>query len=503
MKEKVIQTYKIKLGEIEAEVNIIEGKEGFVKEYFLNLPKLGMGTQALMNSIKNELITYAEAIEKPSKEKMEEQKENIRKKAKQLIEKEMKLKEKTKNLLVELITEEMTGLGKIEFMLADGNLEEIVINEAQEPVWVYHKKHGWLKSNLFISPEEEIENYANIIARKVGKQITVLNPLLDAHLTTGDRVNATFSPISTKGNTITIRRFRRSPWTITDLIENKTVSAEVAALIWEGIVYETSIVFSGGTASGKTSLMAACLPFIPANQRIISIEDTREVNLPSFLHWVPLTTREPNPEGKGQVQMIDLLVNSLRMRPDRVIVGEIRRQREAEVMFEAMHTGHSVYTTVHANTAEQTIRRLTNPPINIPPSMLEAVNLNVVMFRNRRLGMRRILQIAEFITEGIGTEKVRVKANTLFQWKPTKDKITKHSESIRFFSELELFTGLMKSEIEEEIREKQAVLNWMIEQKINTVEKVGKAVAEYYSNKEGILELVKKKKPIELKTGKK
>lgn len=498
MKENVIDSYFITLGETKIEINIVEKKEEFVKQYFLNIPAVGIGTNALLKNIKAELINYSEPVEKASHERIEENKQSIRNKANQLIEQSMpEMKKETKKLLAELITEEMTGLGKIEFMLADDNLEEIVINQAQEPIWVYHKRHGWLKSNLFIQPEEEIENYANIIARKIGKQITILNPLLDAHLPSGDRVNATFSPISTHGNTITIRRFRRDPWTITDLIEGNTLSAEVSAIIWEAIQYELSIIFSGGTASGKTTILAACLPFIPANQRIISIEDTREIQLPSFLHWIPLTTREPNPEGKGQIRMLDLLVNSLRMRPDRIIVGEIRRQKEAEVLFEAMHTGHSAYTTVHANTADQTIRRMTNPPINIPSSMLDAVNLNIVMFRNRRLGVRRTLQVAEFVTEGIGTERESVRANTLYQWKAVNDKIVEHNESIRFFPEMELFTGLIKNEIEEELEEKEKILNWMVEQKIHTVELVGKVIAEYYAHKNEVLELVKKKKKFE------
>jgi len=208
----------------------------------------------------------------------------------------------------------------------------------------------------------------------------VLDPLLDAHLITGDRANATLFPISGRGNTITIRRFRRDPWTVTDLIKNKTTSSEVMALIWMGMQYELNLILSGGTGSGKTSFLNVCLPFIQPNHRILSIEDTRELSLPSFLHWIPMTTREPNPEGKGAVEMLDLLVNSLRMRPDRIIVGEVRRQREAEVMFEAMHTGHSVYTTLHANTADETIRRLVNPPIEVPTTMLEAVHLNVVMY---------------------------------------------------------------------------------------------------------------------------
>lgn len=169
--------------------------------------------------------------------------------------------------------------------------------------------------------------------------------------------------------------FRRKPWVITDLIENKTIDINVAALLWTSIQYEMNMIVSGGTATGKTTFLNVMMPFIPINHRILSIEDTREIELPSFLHWVPLTTREPNFEGKGEVSMLDLLVNSLRMRPDRIIVGEIRRAREAEVLFEAMHTGHSVYATLHADTAAQTYRRLVNPPISVPEPLLEALDL--------------------------------------------------------------------------------------------------------------------------------
>ena len=185
----------------------------------------------------------------------------------------------------------------------------------------------------------------------MGKEITTLNPLMDAHLKTGDRVNATLFPISSKGNTITIRKFAVKPWTVTSLIKEKTISYEGAALLWLAVQNEMSLLVTGGTASGKTSMLNMIANFFPPNQRIISIEDTRELMLPEILHWVPMETRLPNPEGKGGVEMLDLIVNSLRMRPDRIIVGEIRRKREAEVLFEAMRTGHSVYGTLHANNA--------------------------------------------------------------------------------------------------------------------------------------------------------
>src|SRR3990167_6656766 len=162
----------------------------------------------------------------------------------------------------------MLGLGKIEFLINDPLLEEIVIVNSNE-IRVYHKKHGWLLTNVILKSEDEVTNYANIIARRVGRQISVLTPLLDAHVVTGDRANAVLYPIATRGNTITIRKFSRDPWTIVDLIDNQTVSLDVSAILWLAIEYEMNVLISGGTASGKTVFLNACMPFIPPNHRII------------------------------------------------------------------------------------------------------------------------------------------------------------------------------------------------------------------------------------------
>jgi flagellar protein FlaI len=242
----------------------------------------------------------------------------------------------------------------------------------------------------------------------------------------------------------------------------------------------------------NTSFMNVILPFIQPTQRILTIEDTRELQLPGFLHWVPMTTRESNQEGKGGVSMNDLLVNSLRMRPDRIIVGEIRRQRDAEVMFEAMHTGHSVYTTLHANTAEETIRRMTNPPIAIPATMLDSVHMNVVMFRNRRLGVRRVLELAEFVPEKRREGEETIKANVLFRWRGVDDKIVPHGTSIRLMDELELHTGLTKSEIEDDLKQKQRILDWLVQNNIHDINEIGVIMAEYYSDSAKVFDMVEK-----------
>ncbi|MBI2559220.1 CpaF family protein [Candidatus Woesearchaeota archaeon] len=394
--------------------------------------------------------------------------------------------EKTTNFLKSYLIQRSLGLGSIEILMDDINLEEIAVNDAQEPVWVYHVKLGWLKTNIMLASEDQIRHYSTMIGRRVGRQLTILEPLMDAHLKGGDRVNATLEPISVAGNTITLRKFAAKPWTITDFIQDGTISTEAAALIWLGVQYELSTLISGGTATGKTSMLNVVANFFPPNQRVISIEDTREIQLPKFLHWVPMLTRLPNPEGKGEVSMLDLLVNSLRMRPDRIIVGEIRRKREAEVLFEAIHTGHSVYATVHANDTRETVTRLTNPPIDIPKTMLPAISMIVVQYRNRRTGERKTFQISEILPDA--------EPNVLIQLDIKKGVLRKVANSKALLGTIEMFTGFTGSELIRSLNEKQEVLKWLVKNKINTVNTVGRVMAEYYTNKDNLMDYVKRNK---------
>jgi flagellar protein FlaI len=225
-------------------------------------------------------------------------------------------------------------------------------------------------------------------------------------------------------------------------------------------------------------------PFMPPSQRIISIEDTREVSLPEFLHWVPMTTREQNPDGQGEVSMQDLLVNSLRMRPDRILVGEIRRKRQAEVLFEAMQTGHSVYSTLHADTAETTIKRMTNPPIDVPEAVVGAVDLNVVMFRDRRRNFRRVMEIAEVIDED------GLHPHTVYSWDSQEDAFYKDDKSNQVMEKLKMVTGLTDEEISENLDDKKSILKWMVRNDVTDLDNVGKVVAEYYSREDELLEKI-------------
>jgi len=490
---KLLEDYEIESEGVKTKVEIIEVEH--TPEYKLLIPEVDVATSALLDDIKERLIGAIEITSEAFEpEVMDKLKEEFKKDASLLIENELpNLDENIKNHFIVGLIHELLGLGDIEFLLDDPQIEEVVINSSKEPVRVYHKKYGWLKTNLQPESEAQIQNYANTIARRVGREITTLNPLLDAHLITKDRANAIISPIATKGNTITIRKFARDPWTVTDFIQNKTSNAEIMALIWLAIQYEMNIIISGGTGSGKTSFLNVCMPFIPPNHRIISIEDTRELQLPKFLYWCPLTTRQPNPEGKGEVTMLDLLINSLRMRPDRIIMGEIRKKREAEVLFEAMHTGHSVYSTLHADTCAQTITRLTNPPIDIPESMLDSVHLNIVMFRDRRRGIRRVYEVGEFAQDP-NSEKIKFIPNILYKWNPRNDKIERTKASALLYEKIGTHTGLNPKEIEGEIKLKKDILNWMLKNKIRQIEDVGKIMNRYYMDMETVIKIVKKGK---------
>ena len=488
---KIIEQYQIEVNKIKIDVKIVKQDDSSLI-YTLELSDFKKPTLALIDELRNNLISE---ISLTSREILDPKvadniKERFKQKAISLLNDYMpNLPESTKTYLVDYLLNETLGLGKIEYFLNDRFLEEVIINCADEPIRIYHKKYGWLATNISIDSEEQIINYSNIIARKVGKQITILSPLLDAHLLTGDRANSVLYPISNKGNTITLRKFSSDPITMTDLITDNVISSEALALLWLSLEYEMNMLVSGGTASGKTTMLNICMPFIPPNHRIISIEDTRELFLPKYLYWCPLVTRLPNPEGEGGVSMLDLLINALRMRPDRVILGEIRKSEDAQVLFEAMHTGHSVYATLHADSANETIKRLVNPPIEVPENLLEAVHLNVVMFRDRRKNLRRVYHISEFI---LSENEGKVKPNLIYRWNPTNDKIVKYSPSMKLFEQLSRHTGLSQSEIDEDMEEKKEILEFLVKKGVRNVHEVGRVMKEYYLNKEDLLKIVKK-----------
>lgn len=486
-REGTIDSYVFDNEGIQVLAKIMAKPGEYVPYYEVNVRELSEGTRMVLNTLKGELITTVklDITEIMDPKKRDEVKRKFESRALFLLGKHFPaLSEPDKKVLTAYLLQNSLGLGDLEPLMHDEHLEEVAINSSSEPVWVYHKKYGWCKTNVQLKSEESIYDVSAMIGRRIGKQISVLNPVMDAHLSTGDRVNATLFPVSSFGNTITIRKFSRNPWTIPYLIELNCISPQVAGLIWLCMQNEMSLLVSGGTGSGKTSFLNAISCFIPANQRVVSIEDTRELTLPHFLQWIPMVTREPNAEGKGEVSMLDLLVNSLRQRPDRIIMGEVRKQREAEILFEAMHTGHSVYATLHADNAAETITRLTTPPISMPKETLSSLAGIVVQFRHRRLNIRRTLEFAEVQKGG--------DINTLYRWDVKSDRIAEAGKMLALSSTLSLYSGLTQKEIDQDVSDKAKILSWMVKKGYKGVNQVGTLVSQYYMNPDDVLSVAAK-----------
>jgi len=490
-KGKIISSYTFVADGVPASVVISDTEKE--KYYTITLVEFGTATKIFLDLIRDEMLRQMPVnaqLDVSDVEKAAKVRKDFQSQIKAYIS-QFAFGKEIEDLLVGVLLHKLFGLGEIELLDQDDWLEEIIINNSKSPVGVYHRKFGWLKSNLYMPDEESIFNFASQIGRRAGRQIATLTPILDARYESGDRVCATLSPISAHGNTITIRRFARNPWTVGNLVGDPgySMTPEMAGMLWQAIHYEMNIIIAGGTASGKTTALNALAAFIPTNQRIVSIEDTREIMLPVYQwNWVPLLTRNANAEGLGEVSMLDLMVTALRMRPDRIVLGEMRRQSEAEVLFEAMHTGHSVISTLHADTAMQALRRLTTPPINLPPSDLDAVHLLVVQYRDRRRNIRRTLEIAELVG---GQTEADLTTNTVYRWRPRTDTFDMVGEPNKYLKEINLHTGMTKDEIYQDIANRATIIKWLIKNKMNDIESVGRIMALYYSKPNEILEIAK------------
>nr|WP_240910723.1 ATPase, T2SS/T4P/T4SS family [Thermococcus sp. MV11] len=324
-------------------VRILKVKGEPVPIYEIRLPKLSRDEEELFLRIKDRAITELQ-IDPAAFPTLEERRRVFMNAVRKMIKEEAPhFSEGRVEILAEMIVQQMIGYGKLDPLVRDDNLEEIMVIGNNRPVYVWHRRFNMCKTNVVFEDEKEILNIIERIAREVGRRIDQQSPLLDARLPDGSRVNATIPPISLDGPTITIRKFKKDPLTIIDLIKYGTMNTEIAALLWifvDGLgVKPANVLVAGGTGSGKTTTLNSLGMFIPPSERVITIEDTAELQLP-VEHWVRLETRPPNVEGKGEITMDDLVKNTLRMRPDRIIVGEVRGP-EARTMFTAMNTGHN------------------------------------------------------------------------------------------------------------------------------------------------------------------
>ncbi|MDP7590271.1 MAG: CpaF family protein [Candidatus Poseidoniia archaeon] len=373
-----------------------------------------------------------------------------------------------------------TSYGPLRPLLEDDNLEEVMFNNPAKPVMVYHRKHGMCVTNISMTEEEAVKVIQKIAAY-VGRKIGMENLLLDGRLPDGSRVNATLPPASPGGPTLTIRKQTQDPLTFVDLIGFGTLTPRLAALLWmfvDGMgAAPCNILVSGGTASGKTSTLNVLGLFIPSQVRLITIEDVSEIQL-LHEHHVQLETVNPAKAGDPELDMDALLKNTLRMRPDRLIVGEVRGA-EARTLFTAMNTGHDgCMGTVHANTAQESVQRLVNPPMSVPPIMLNALHL-IIMQSKLNIGGQQVRRITE-VSEMAGLEGDKPRLNTIFRWDQGKGKLVETGVPSKLRERIASAAGVSPAKFDEMARNRQKIIETLVERGISDITQVSRVVQNYY-----------------------
>lgn len=318
------------------------------------------------------------------------------------------------------INRDLVEYGKLDPLLNDPNIEDINC-VGTDPMTLIHKTFGRVKTNISFDDKMELEEYLKKISQRVGSPVGEAHPIVDTAMPDGSRINIVYpEDVSTKGRSFTIRKFPDDPIAITNLIEWNTMSAELAAYLWLCLENSMSIFICGETASGKTTTLNACLPFIHLDSKIYSVEDTPEVQ-PPHDNWQQLIVREEGPE-EEQVGMFDLLKAALRSRPDYIVPSEIRGE-EGRVAFQGMQTGHPVISTFHADSIHRMIQRLTGEPIKIPITFIDNLNVPVVQdsFRTEGAVLRRVTEVGEIM--GYSEEQDGVMMRVTFQRNHEKDQL--------------------------------------------------------------------------------
>lgn len=387
------------------------------------------------------------------------------------------------------------GLNELEPLMHDPYIEDIGCDGMEIPLYVTHKRFGNIKSAIYFNKKEHLQEFVIKLAERCGKYISYAEPILDGTLPDGSRVNATLaSDVTTRGPTFSIRKFRKIPYSVIDLIRMNTASTDEMAFLWYAIEHRSNILICGGTGAGKTSLLNAIVSFIPPEDKIISIEDTQELNLPHE-NWIPCISRisfgATNMTGEkyGEVTMFNLLKESFRQNPDYVIVGEVRGQ-EASVLFQGMASGHPSFGTIHGGSVDDIIKRMQTPPISLPPSLLESLDIVLIVGRALQHGKsaRRLKSICEI--ESI--DNITGKAQTIdsYYWNPATDMHQKGKSYV--LEKICTEYGIRLSDIHNEIEDRKTLLEWLNLKKIVNFNDVARYISRYYKNKELVMQEIKK-----------
>ena len=385
---------------------------------------------------------------------------------------------------------DLVGFGQIDPLMRDPNIEDISCDGVSRPVYIWHRNYESLETNIQFQTDEELDNIVVKLVHMAGKHVSSAFPIVDASLPGKHRLAVCYRrEVTPFGTAFTIRKFREDPYSIIDLINIGTFSEEMAAYFWQCLEHRTSIMVLGGTAAGKTTALNALACLIKPGSKIITIEETAELNLPHD-NWVSLIARQSyglGGDNAGEVALFDLVKTSMRHRPDILIVGEVRGQ-EAYVLFQALATGHGGMCTMHAENLDSALKRLTQKPMDISPAYVPLMNIILSIQRvhliknNERKAYRRVMnvnEIAEF-------EDYR----PIFKWNPSKDEQIQTLDKSIMLSAISERLGLTKKDLIAEIEKRKSILHWMREHNIRSYKDVAAMIAEYYARPKQIYEKI-------------
>jgi flagellar protein FlaI len=399
----------------------------------------------------------------------------------------LKISKKSRSKIFYYIRRDLIGYGRMDVLMNDSNVEDISLDGTNVPIFAYHRKFESIETTIAWPTDDELEAYVIKLAQRCGKHISVAEPLLDATLMDGSRIVMKLGrEVSTRGSAFCIRRFREDPFSPCDIVAFRTMTSLMVAYLWIAFQQGVSMLFVGGTASGKTTTLNAMCLFIPWQMKIVSIESTREVNIPQP-NWIPGLTRQGfgGESSEGEITEFELLKAALRERPEYIIVGEIRGS-EAYVLFQAMATGHCSYSTVHADSVASLVHRLENKPIDIPRVLLPALEAVAIQIQTRINGrrVRRTKQIVEIV--GVDPHSQEVITNEVFKWDPSRDDFDFSGKSY-VLEKVMVKINYSQEKMRNELRTRKRILDWMVLNDIRKSDQVAQIITEYYVRPDEIL----------------
>ncbi|MCW4051123.1 MAG: type II/IV secretion system ATPase subunit [Candidatus Bathyarchaeota archaeon] len=394
------------------------------------------------------------------------------------------------NQIFYYVVRDLIGYGPLQGIMEDPNIEDISCNGLDMPIYVWHRRYESIPTNITFTSEQTLNDFLVKLAHKSAKHISSAQPLLDAMLPEKHRLAATFmNEVSLKGSTFCIRKFSPDPFSIVDLIRMGTLNERIAAYFWLILEYKKSFMIVGGTGAGKTSTLNALLSLMSQNDKIVTVEEVPELS-PPVANWTQLHSRQSFNFGSGpsgNISLFDLIKVSLRYRPDYVIVGEVRGE-EAYVLFQALATGHGGLCTMHADSIDRVVKRLTSPPMNVSevyiPMMNIALYIQRVELPDKKDGLafgRRVRSVSEIAEYDNYIEVAR--------WDPRRDSFNTMFRDSYIIQQISVTSALSVDHLLEELEKREEYIKEIVQSGIRDQREVAEKVLAYYtkqrSDKEG------------------